>query len=421
MNHILLVDDEEKFIQSLITGLSDYKDHFEVLAAKNGKEAVEILESTPMDLVVTDLKMPVMDGFELLAYIVSYFPSIPIIVMSAFATQEVEERLRMMGIFALLEKPIDFEQLASAILQGLEVVAEGGSLTGISLVSFIQLIEMEQKTCLLEVRAEDGKKGLLYFNRGELYDAVYNNINGEEAVLDMVALENPRISFMQLPKKKIRRHITQTLMSLLLEGSRRKDEAAAGVEDAEPCEVISEPDSVDPVAGEANVKPPAEMRNSDQQVKDTLGKSWERDEETSVPNKTKENRIMASVKEKLEKFKDVDGFQGVGIFTPTGETLEMVSGGGLNIEQVGILANNALINSQKTSLEMGTGRGQLLHIEAEKAHILVRCLNEGTHPLKSEPGKAHFHTVVVLSLDGQVGMGKMRLNQLSESIAEDLR
>ncbi len=130
---------------------------------------------------------------------------------------------------------------------------------------------------------------------------------------------------------------------------------------------------------------------------------------------------MTDINDKLVQFKDVSGFMGVGAFTPSGESLGIVAGGEINMEKVGILANDALLNSQKTSLEMGTGRGQLLHIEAEKAHILVRCLNEGNDPIKSEPGKAHFHTVLVLSTEGQVGMGKMRLNSIVDSMAEDLR
>jgi CheY-like chemotaxis protein len=51
-----------------------------------GKEAVQILDATGVDLVVTDLRMPKMDGFELLAHMSGNYPDIPVIVMTAYGT-----------------------------------------------------------------------------------------------------------------------------------------------------------------------------------------------------------------------------------------------------------------------------------------------------------------------------------------------
>ncbi|HDH98197.1 MAG TPA: response regulator, partial [Deltaproteobacteria bacterium] len=69
MKNVLIVDDEKVFLLSLSDGLKSYSDEFNVLIAFNGKEAVKILNSSKIDLVVTDLKMPEMDGFQLLAYL----------------------------------------------------------------------------------------------------------------------------------------------------------------------------------------------------------------------------------------------------------------------------------------------------------------------------------------------------------------
>jgi predicted regulator of Ras-like GTPase activity (Roadblock/LC7/MglB family) len=117
----------------------------------------------------------------------------------------------------------------------------------------------------------------------------------------------------------------------------------------------------------------------------------------------------------------IDGFAGVAVFTPAGESMAVLSGGNGFKAEVGVLANNVLINAQKSSLEMGTGRGQQVHIEAEKAHILARCLNEGTDPLKSQPGKAHIHMVMVLTSDASIGLAKLRMSSVIEKLAEDFR
>ena len=130
---------------------------------------------------------------------------------------------------------------------------------------------------------------------------------------------------------------------------------------------------------------------------------------------------MASTKEKLQELANLDGFAGAAVFTPAGEDLCTLSGSVQNIREVGILANNVLMNAQKATLEMGAGRGQVVHVEGEKAHVLVRCLNEGNDPLKSQPGRAHIHAVLVVKPDASIGMAKMRLNQVIERLAEDFR
>lgn len=128
-----------------------------------------------------------------------------------------------------------------------------------------------------------------------------------------------------------------------------------------------------------------------------------------------------SSQDKLKEFTNIDGFSGAAVYTPTGEALSVLPGDVSNFKDIGVLANTVLLNAQKASLEMGTGRGQQVHIEAEKAHLLVRCLNEGTDPLKSQPGKAHIHVVMVLKNDASIGLAKMRLNSVAEKLAEDFR
>lgn len=120
LKEVLIVDDEEPFLLSISDGLSIYRDHFNLLTATNGAEAVKILKSTPIiDLVVTDLSMPKMDGFELLAYMNRNFPKIPVILMTAFGTPKIEEIVRNMGVYRYLEKPLDINILADNIFEAL--------------------------------------------------------------------------------------------------------------------------------------------------------------------------------------------------------------------------------------------------------------------------------------------------------------
>ncbi len=113
---VLLVDDEIPFLRSLAEGLAIYTGTLNIFTAENGKKAMEMLRTAVVDVVVTDLKMPVMDGFELLHYLRSNHPSTRVIVMTALDGAEVKRRLRSLGVVRSLEKPLDFKEIAHEIL-----------------------------------------------------------------------------------------------------------------------------------------------------------------------------------------------------------------------------------------------------------------------------------------------------------------
>ncbi len=395
MKYVLIVDDEESLLLTIQAGFDGYKDQFEVVTARNGKEAVKVLETMPISLVVTDLKMPEMDGFELLGYIKNEYPQVPAIVMTAFGTPEIETRLSQTGMIRMLEKPVDFEELTQLIISLLEQDFTGGTLTGISLPSFLQLIEMEQNTCLMEIMAPQGQ-GLLYFNKGDLCDAVFGDAKGEDAAIAMLTMDDVKISFRNLPSKKLKKRIKKNLMSLIMEGARLKDEQQeAGSAKELP------PQEVNGAGATEAAAPSAPNHNNDEPMKGELK--------------------MADINEVLEKFKVIDGFQAVGAFSPNGEMVAECNVNGTNLAEMGALANDVLLKAQKTTEVMNVGRGQLVHVEAPKSHVICRCLNEATDFASTASGRAHVHMVLILDREGNVAMGKMKISSAIQEIAEFFR
>ena len=124
IKYILIVEDEKTFQLTLMDGLRSYEKDLRVLNAENGRIAKDILETLPVDLVVTDLKMAEMDGLELLSYIRKNHPYMPVIVMTAFGNHELENWLKSVGVFAYLEKPIDFTELTNKICAALALKSE---------------------------------------------------------------------------------------------------------------------------------------------------------------------------------------------------------------------------------------------------------------------------------------------------------
>lgn len=202
MTNVLIVDDDKNFLLSLVDGLKAYDQKYEVLTAGNGKEAIEVLEKNSVDLMITDLKMPEMDGFQLLAHMVPNYPHIPAIVITAFATKEMEETLMNMGTFTFLEKPLDFNVMVEKINEGLDVRSHYFTKV-LSLCSFLRMIEMERKSCTVCIRSS-GRMGYLYFQSGQLIGGETGEINGETAVREIVKWEAAEVELDGLAQGRVK-------------------------------------------------------------------------------------------------------------------------------------------------------------------------------------------------------------------------
>ncbi len=221
MKKVLIVDDDESFLHGLIDGFKAYEDKFTITTAGDGIEALTALREQKISLVLTDLKMPRMDGFELVAHLSSNYSDIPVIVMTAFGTPDMEDNLRDMGTFQYIEKPIDFGALVKKILKGLNGPSKG-YITGVSLSSFLQLLELDRKSCTLTIHA-GSKTGVMYFRDGAILDATAMNLHGSEAAYAIVGWKNVEIEIDNSCSVTEER-ITETLGFILLEGCRRTDE-----------------------------------------------------------------------------------------------------------------------------------------------------------------------------------------------------
>jgi CheY-like chemotaxis protein len=414
MKNVLIVDDEKVFLLSLSDGLKSYSDEFNVLIAFNGKEALKILNSTKIDLVVTDLKMPEMDGFQLLAYLTRHFPDIPTIVMTAFGTPDMEAKLLTMGATQYLEKPLDFDVLADNIRQYVARDDSQGHIKGITLGTFLQFLEMEGKTCTLTVTSNECI-GRLYFLEGELINAKTETSEGEQAAYEIIGWDETEIEINYLCKNKTKT-ITSPLSFVLMESCKIKDEASKQLEEHEIKDIeekgIDEIEEIDFLVDkkEDEAKPDyIEAKHEEHLVS-----------QPEIEDKLRDSGIMTA-QEKLEPFKSIIDFAGVGILTPTGEPLVMLPAGELNLMEIAILANNILVNAQKASQDMGAGSCEMIHIETDRIHILVRCLNEGEDPFKVHPGKAHIHLVLVLSSEAGIGLAKLKMASVIKLLADDFR
>jgi hypothetical protein len=179
-------------------------------------------------LITTDICTPGMDGFELITRSREKNPDIRFIVMTAYACEGYIEKCRELRVIDFIEKPFDWEQFAERMFQALEASRGlwAGKLLGFHLTDALRLVEMGRRSQSIRVRTDFGEEGLLHLSNGKVCHAVLDDLEGEEAFYEIIALEGGEIESLPLPEE-VPRTIERPLVALLLEGMRRKDEAAA--------------------------------------------------------------------------------------------------------------------------------------------------------------------------------------------------
>ena len=229
---ILVIDDEPNIVKSCTRMLE--LEGFEVRGVTGGAEAIALYKSEGFDLVLVDLKMPGVDGLEVLAALREYDPSAAVVIVTAYGTKEsVVEALRL-GACEFLEKPLEAKTLIATVRRILERengAVVRGNLRTLSLPNIVQINCTEREQGCLRLKHR-GQEGIIFFAGGDVMHAALGSLVGEEAVYELLTWEGGdfELEMGVLPPE---RTVTTGWSGLLMEGIRRIDERAAGYADDE--------------------------------------------------------------------------------------------------------------------------------------------------------------------------------------------
>lgn len=106
---VLLVDDEEEFVKALAERLKMRDLRSDTVL--DGEEALSYVEDQEPDVMVLDLKMPGIDGMEVLRQVRKAYPKIQVIILTGHGTERDEEEAKRLGAFDYLEKPVNLDVL----------------------------------------------------------------------------------------------------------------------------------------------------------------------------------------------------------------------------------------------------------------------------------------------------------------------
>jgi len=117
--HILIVDDEEEARHGLSKLLTTKG--YSVLTASNGIEALEVLRKQAASIIITDIKMPEMDGLTFLREIKKLIPNVKVVIITGYGEVETYLEAMNLGAIEFLHKPIRFEDLIKVIRKVIDV------------------------------------------------------------------------------------------------------------------------------------------------------------------------------------------------------------------------------------------------------------------------------------------------------------
>ncbi|MFP3867900.1 MAG: response regulator [Desulfobacteraceae bacterium] len=116
---ILVVDDEPNMLRLLKTVITDKTD-YEVVTTNNSLEVPKLLQDEHFDLVITDLKMPLVDGMDVIELTKKGDPNIPVVIITAYGTIETAEEAVQKGAYDFITKPFRRETILITIKRALE-------------------------------------------------------------------------------------------------------------------------------------------------------------------------------------------------------------------------------------------------------------------------------------------------------------
>jgi DNA-binding NtrC family response regulator len=116
---ILLVDDDENVLFVLRASLHRQDDSYEITTARDGRAALELAESSPFDLLITDVRLPGLDGVMLTEAMRAAVPWFGVIWITAYGCRELVEKMELLHVNACLEKPVEIAEFRDSVRRAL--------------------------------------------------------------------------------------------------------------------------------------------------------------------------------------------------------------------------------------------------------------------------------------------------------------
>src|SRR5437016_381035 len=225
---ILLLDDDPDLLVMYKEILAEMPSRPEVHTAQAGSRAMAMLEAEPFRLLICDLKMPKMDGLQVLSIVRRKYPQLRTVVLTSLMDEQFRSRVYALGVDLFWQKPSSEPEIKMFLeclesLLGRETEAGFRGVQSKSLVDIIQLECISQSSSVLRI-TNGPLTGKIWIQNGEVVDAEAADLSGEPAFHKILSWKAG--NFETFPAEPSRtRTISNSYNALLLESAQALDEA----------------------------------------------------------------------------------------------------------------------------------------------------------------------------------------------------
>jgi len=256
-HQVLFVDDSMAFLETFGELCAEYSGRtWEIHTASTVDRALAVLQQFPVDLVVLDIGMPMVDGIQLLGIVNRRYPGIKAAVMTGNATEANRAACLAGGAELFIEKPVSADGIKSVFNMLNDLISwtyrDGfsGTLRQVGLQEVIQMECLGRHSSILEVRHQS-VRGQIYIEAGTIIHVVFGSLAGEKALHQLLELEGGQFQ-LQPFKAPSERTVQGSWEFLLMEAARLHDEDKAQPAKSSPS-FAAQSSSSPPIA----VTPPA--------------------------------------------------------------------------------------------------------------------------------------------------------------------
>lgn len=228
MKTVLVVYSDQAVLKSVAGLLKHQGAFFHVHTARHSQQAIQLLKTTHVDLVITTLRFPKFGSFQLVNKLAKGYPFIKVIIVTKGNHPAKQASIKRFPNAIYLDQSIDQGLLINRVFTELHI-DYGGYVRGVALSSFLQMMELENCTCTLSISSKN-LNGLLWLKDGELIAAQSPTNEGKEAALEIVAWHNVSINI-DYARYDIEPQFSISFMRLILESGRQYDEIAGNNKD----------------------------------------------------------------------------------------------------------------------------------------------------------------------------------------------